>query len=578
MKGKQMNLNEIFSKDNSIYETWRLCNAEHADLPAIEYFGNQWTFKETDDMIDIYTRAFMAMLPDRTKSVTFCVPTLPATLFAFYALNKIGVRANFVSHTVLPSDPQEYLDETDTEILVLLDGFFPAVAAEIVKTNLEKIIIISLSDDITTVPDYVLEQIRPLLQKSDSIPKIKSAMPQMDIISLDEFIAIGKQSKEEVKSVYNKGDTAVVLYTGGSTGVPKGVEILDKAAIDISIAYHEILNMDPGFRNLILIPPNHPTSFMVSMIMTWFCGAVQILQPIYNKNTFANDLKNYKAEFVIAAPSHYMTLIKSNMKPNDLSYLRYAGCGGEPVSYEMVCSINDTLKMAGAINPWLALGYGMSELGPTAMSQTAFDISNGLKNKVGKPLPNVSARIVDDNGNILGDNIKGNLEIRTPYRMKGYFKRPELTAEFFTKDGFAITGDIAIRDEKGYYDILGRSKDFIITSDGAKAYLFDIERVVYKDPAVLECEVIGLTVGNVKLPIVHIVLNAECLGKNKETIFRIHKLCQKHLTEYEIPKAYKIRDAFGTNPISAKRDYKALELERDGYFAVEDGEVKEVSF
>ena len=102
---------EIFNHDNSIYETWRLCNAGHPDLPAIEYFGNQWTFVETDVMIDIYARAFMSLLPDKSKSVTFCVPTLPSTLFAFYALNKIGIRANFVSHTILPSDPKEYITE-----------------------------------------------------------------------------------------------------------------------------------------------------------------------------------------------------------------------------------------------------------------------------------------------------------------------------------------------------------------------------------------------------------------------------------------------------------------------------------
>ena len=83
-------------------------------------------------------------------------------------------------------------------------------------------------------------------------------------------------------------------------------------------------------------------------------------------------------------------------------------------------------------------------------------------------------------GKLLGDNIRGNLEVKTPCRMKGYFKQPDLTAEFFTDDGFAITGDIAIRDENGYYDVLGRASDSILASDGSKVFLFDIEEMIYE--------------------------------------------------------------------------------------------------
>ena len=570
-----MNLQEIFSKENSIYETWRLCNAENADLPAIEYFGNQWTFKETDEMIDIYARAFMSMLPDRTRTVTFCVPTLPSTLFAFYALNKIGIRAQFVSHTILPSDPKEYIDETDTEILVLFDGFFSAVASEIVKTNLKNIIIVSLSDGINTIPDYVTEQIRPLLQKSDSVQKIKAALPHLNIIALDDFVSIGKQSTETVKSVYKKGETAVVLYTGGSTGVPQGIEITNEATNDLAEVYKEVVTISPKNRNFIIIPPNHPTSYMIGIVMPWRYGAIQVLQPIYNKNTFATDLINMRAEIVMAAPSHYATLIKSNMKTNDLSCLRCAGSGGETVTYQLAEAINDALNKAGAAHPWIALGYGMSELGPTVMSSP--EVPN-LFNKVGKPIPKANARIIDDNGNILGDNVRGNLEVKTPYRMKGYFKKPELTKAFFTDDGFAKTGDIAVRDENGYYDVLGRAEDSIVAPDGSKVYLFDIERVVYKDKAVLECEVVGLKINDKKEPVVHIVLNPDCKENDKEVVLRIHKLCKEHLTEDEMPRAYKIREAFGTNPISAKRDYRALLLEREGYYEVEGDRVSVIGF
>ena len=572
-----MNLKEIFNQDNSIYETWRLCNAGHPDLPAVEYFGNQWTFAETYEMIDVYARAFMPMLPDKTKSVTFCVPTLPSTLFAFYALNKIGIRANFVSHTILPSDPKEYIDETDTEILVLFDGFFPVVAEGIAKTNARKIIIVSLADGVETIPDYVPDPIRAMLQKSYSAKKIQAAMPQLEILPLDDLVAIGRRSSETVESIYNKGETAVVLYTGGSTGVPKGVEKTNEEFASMAYIYSQIdfFGGKAGDRNLVFIPPNHPTCFVHSIVIPHLAGVTHILQPIYSKNTFAYDLLYLKANIVMAAPSHYATLPECDLPDGALVHLNMPFCGGEAVSVELAVSVNNALRRLGVKNPNLLIGYGMSEIGP--MTHIPIGVT-GLLNKVGKPLPGVNSRIVDDNGSILGDNTRGNLEIKTPCRMKGYFKQPELTKVFFTEDGFAKTGDIAIRDEDGNYDVLGRASDSIVAHDGSKVYLFDIERVVYKDMTVLECEVIGLEAGGAKVPVVHIVLNAEYTGKIEETVLRIHNLCREHLSENEMPHGYKIREAFGTNPISAKRDYRALELERDGFLMPDGDGMRDVSF
>ncbi|MCL2821525.1 MAG: acyl--CoA ligase [Oscillospiraceae bacterium] len=568
---------ESFNKENSIYETWQSCNKNHPDLPAIEYFGNQWSFKQCEELIDIYARAFLLMLPDKKKSVTFCTPSLPSTFFAFYALNKIGVRANFVSHTILPSNPNEYIEETDTEILVLFDGFFKAVAPAIKKTKLKKIIIVSLSDGVKTIPDYVPDKIREYLLKTGTAKLIKIAMPFKKIMSLTKFESIGRKSNFEAKSVYNKGETAVVLYTGGSTGIPKGVEITNEATNHLIETYKTITSITPGDRNLVLIPPNHPTSFMISLLMPWRYGATQVIQPIYRKETFADDLINTKAQIVMAAPSHYAALLLKDFKAGDLRSLRSAFCGGEPVTKELAIAINNVLEKAGAERPWLGLGYGMSELGPTVFSATDETLSH-LCNKVGSLIKGVEARIIDNDGNVLGNNEKGRLEVRTPYRMKGYYKQPELTAEFFNEDGFAKTGDIAICDENGYYDVIGRATDSITAVDGSTVYLFDIERVIYKDNAVWEAEVIGLTCNGKDVPVVHIVLNSEYRGNDNDVILRLHTLCKEHLSANEIPQGYKIREVFGTNPISAKRDYRALLEERNGYFVVDGNEVREVEF
>ncbi|MCL1852390.1 MAG: acyl--CoA ligase [Peptococcaceae bacterium] len=572
-----MNIEKIFNQENSIYETWRLCNAEHGELTAIEYFGNTVTYKRMDEIIDLYARAFMAMLPDKTRSVTVCLAAMPVAAFVFYALNKIGVRVNYVSPAVMASDPKKYLDVNDTEILVLLDGFFSALSEGIKTTALKNMVVVSLADGIVTIPDYVPASIRARLKRADAIPKIKEALPQMRVLSLDEFLTIGRQSMETVPSLYTKGDSAVVLYTGGSTGIPKGVEKTNEEFLSLARVYNQNGDMDHecGDRFLVVVPPNHPTGLVHNVIMPGFYGATMIFQPFYDKNTFADDLCHTKATFAVGAPSHYATFPLSDLPDGALSHLRWAYCGGEPVSEQMANSVNAAMKRLGVQNPYLVVGYGMSEVGPVVF------LTRGrpdLINKVGPPMRGALARIVDDHGHEVGNNVLGNIELKTNCTMKCYYKQPELTKAFFTDDGYAKTLDMGIRDDNGDYDILGRAEDWVAGPDGSKVYLFHIERVVYKDPAVLETEVVGLEINGRKEPVVHIVLQPDFKGRNEEVIVRVHKLCQEHLTKNQMPRGYKVRETFGTNAVSQKRDWKALLLEHDGYCLVEGETVREVNF
>ncbi|MCL1919252.1 MAG: acyl--CoA ligase [Peptococcaceae bacterium] len=572
-----MTLEKIFNQENSIYETWRLCNADHGDLPAIEYFGNQITYKEMDEIIDVYARAFMAMLPDTTRSVTVSLLALPSAAFVFYALNKIGVRVNYVSHTVMSSDPKKYLETNDTEILVLLDIFFPSVSEGIKTTALKNIVVVSLADYVDKIADYVSAPIRALLKEATAVPKIKAALPQVNVLSLDDFLSIGRQSTETVPSRYTKGDSAVVLYTGGSTGIPKGVEKTNEEFLSLARVYNQNGDLDHkrGDRFLVVVPPNHPTGLVHNVIMPGFYGVTMVFQPIYDKTTFVSDLYHTKATFAIAAPSHYATFPLSDLPDGSLPHLRWAYCGGEPVSEEMARNVNKTMVRLGVQNPYLVVAYGMSEVGPVVfLTRHAPE----LLNKVGPPMRGALARIVDDNGHEVGNNVLGNIQLKTPCIMKGYYKQPELTKAFFTEDGYAKTLDMGICDDNGNYDILGRADDWVIGPDGSKVYLFYIERVVYKDTAVLECEVVGLEINGRKTPVVHIVLQPNFQGRKEEVIVRVHKLCQEFLTPNQMPQGYKIRDAFGTSPISQKRDLKTLALEYDGYFVVDGETVQSVNF
>ena len=148
------------------------------------------------------------------------------------------------------------------------------------------------------------------------------------------------------------------------------------------------------------------------------------------------------------------------------------------------------------------------------------------------------------------------------------------------EDGYAKTGDIAIIDEEGNYEVLGREADSFIAPDSSIVYLFDIENFVYQDEAILEAEVVKYeTEDGSYVPAVHMVLQPEFVGKDEEVIKRLNTKCEALLGQYEIPAGYKVRQQFGTNMASGKRDYLSLLEERDGFFRVgHDGELEEVSF
>ncbi|MDR2599803.1 MAG: acyl--CoA ligase [Oscillospiraceae bacterium] len=583
----------------SLYQKWFEVNGEYLSSQSSEYFGIPYTVDQEITMMDNYARSYLQFNDKGENTVTFCVIANPTTIDNFMGFNKMGIKANFISDSVLMSNVHEYLDVTKTDTLIILDVFLlrnPALISAIASTTIENIVITSFTDGIPkTLSTALIHDAfeSKIGQKAAIFAKLNDGFnqinPRINVMNHDEYYKAGSNSNTYIESVYNPNETALNLYTGGSTGVPKGVEITNEGIINQAHKYPKMkIDVVRNDRNGVFIPPNHPTSFIHSILIPSFFGAVQVYQPVYDKLTFARDLEKLKLNISMAAPSHYYTLIKAKYGKRAFRNLKGAYTGGEAVPNALWHQTTQALRKGGSSSD-LIVGYGMSEL----LGMAIFSPSvSGLENRAGNPNPGVDVRIRNRFTDELleGNNVKGLVEIKSDNPMKCYFNLPELTSEVYTEDGYLKTKDIGIRDELGYYDVRGRADDSYIDNQGNLVELNEIELYAYEisSDVALEVEAVGLPIEeqDTKIPVIHVVLQQEWENKAPEAISTIYN---RFISKYEsaeipetvrVPRGIKVRTIFATNPISAKRDIASLKEERDGYYHYfeEENNVFEIAF
>ena len=511
-------------------------------------------------MVEVYAKGFKELGVNNGDIVTICSAGTLDTVLNFFALNKIGAVAQFVNPNYFKYNSKKYINETNTKLLICLDRFYPLIKESISETNVEKIILSSISEYSSYL--YKILAKRKKIKETDKIDGV-------DYLTLPEFVKIGENSNVKLERIpYEEGKPSVITFTSGTTGNPKGV-VHTNDSINNMIKIYEKTN---GFglagdcRNLVLIPPMYLTSLVHSIITPTAMGSTSILQPVYNPETLGKDLKKYEPKLVVASKAHYLNLVKSKIKKGSLYKTTNAYCGGEAISKSTAIRINKILEYFGI--PPMIIGYGQTEFGTMTMFSNYIPTRT---NESGMLLPGIKAKIIDPkNGEEVKKGNRGELYIQTPTIMKEYYNNPEATSNFFSTDlngeVWGKTGDIAEvvyqYDGKDVYEVSGRSNDSFIDQDGNIIYLFDIENQVEDIKYVDQAEVICVTIDGKKVPIVHVILDNKADKIGTDIIKLIDATLRAHSNnESAIHYAYKIRKSFNTSPISGKRDYSILKYE-----------------
>jgi long-chain acyl-CoA synthetase len=324
---------------------------------------------------------------------------------------------------------------------------------------------------------------------------------------------------------------STILYTSGTTGRPKGALLTHRNITANALAASEVIHISPNDRFVVFLPLFHSFTYTVCVVLPLLRGAMLSLLP--GVRPFQRVVKSLildRITLFVAIPTVYKILAEKDMPfiIKLLLNLRLCVSGAAPLPVKVIREFEAAFKVP------LLEGYGLTEASPV-VSINPLEKGMNKPGTVGKPLPGIDVRIVDDAGAPLPLETPGELIVRGPNVMKGYLNRPEDTATTI-KDGWLYTGDIAALDSDGYIRIIDRKKDLIIV-DGLNVYPYEVEEVLYRHPAVKDCSMIGVPHEHEEgkeLGIMYVVLQEGKAATAKE----LRDYLTEHVAHYKIPRRF----------------------------------------
>ena len=326
-------------------------------------------------------------------------------------------------------------------------------------------------------------------------------------------------------------EVSTILYTSGTTGRPKGALLTHRNIAANALAASEVIHISPKDRFVVFLPLFHSFTYTVCVVLPLLRGAMLSLLP--GVRPFQRVVKSLildRITLFVAIPTVYKILAEKDMPwiVKKLLNLRLCVSGAAPLPVKVIGEFEAAFKVP------LLEGYGLTEASPV-VSINPLEAGMRKPGTVGKPLPGIEVRIVDDGGAPLPVNTPGELLVKGPNVMQGYLNRPEDTAKTI-KDGWLSTGDIASLDEDGYIRIIDRKKDLIIV-DGLNVYPYEVEEVLYRHPAVKDCSMIGVPHEHEEgkeLGIMYVVLQEGKAATAKE----LREYLTGHIAHYKIPRRF----------------------------------------
>ena len=548
------NNNKINYPDLTISELIEKTANTYAAYYAYEYYGKKVTYREFIGKIKNTASALIELGVRENDRVTICMPNTPIAIITFYAVNMIGATASMIHPLSSKNEIEFYLNEAKSKYILTIDLVYDKVMEIIDKTLVEKIIVSSVSDDMS---DFKRAMYWFFSGRKHKIEKNDKA------IFYNKLIKLGIADKEFKPVKRDKNDEAIILYSGGTSGSPKGIVLtnlnFNALAMQLQLAITSEL-AKPGGSNLAILPIFHGFGLGVSIHTALYIGIKVVLVPDFSPRKFGNLLKKYNPNFLIGVPTLYEALLKTKLPKNGLSHLTCAVSGGDNMPHEFKLEIDKFLKQHGAKTE-LRCGYGLTEctgaciLNPKGKYRT---------NSIGVPLPDMSVKIVKIGTTNQADYMEdGEICVTGPTVMAEYLNREKETKEAKKKhsDGkvWLHTGDIGCMDEDGFVYYKQRLKRMIVSS-GYNIYPSYIEEIINKHKDVETSVVIGIPHPYKKQVAKAYIVLKNGIKLNNQIKKEIKKYCEENLVRYSWPYEYEYRKEL-PKTLVGKIAYRDLEKE-----------------
>jgi len=505
----------------NLYEILDNAAKDYGGRPAIWFQKRRITYNEFKDTADRLATALVDLGVKQGDVVAMMLPNFPQFLFSFYGILKAGGIVTACSVLLTERELAYQLNDSGAETIIAWDSQLEKINNIKDRTRLRNIIVTNVLD---YVPGAVREppELAGTRQFVNLVNNTKPSPPQFEI-----------EPKETL---------AVLQYTGGTTGLPKGAMLTHYNLVSNCVATYTWTaseterGKDTGLTNL---PLFHIYGMTVCM-NSWIYNASAIAlnpDPRDHKSLF-EIIRDTKPAMFPGVPTMYMRLLERDDLEDyakDLKCIKFCNTGAAPMPPEVLH------EFEGRTDCVIIEGYGLTEASPV----THVNPIKGVRKvgSVGMPIPDTEVRIVDidDHTKILPVGEDGEIIIRGPQIMKGYWNKPDATADQI-RDGWLLTGDIGNMDEDGYFYIIDRKKDMLIVS-GFKVYPRELEDVLFEHESVENAAVIGLPdPGNPGSEIVkaYVVLK-DGYKESEELVNEIREFCRQNVSPYKVPKAIEVR-------------------------------------
>ncbi|MCR4594990.1 MAG: acyl--CoA ligase, partial [Clostridiales bacterium] len=507
----------------------------YKDAPAIGFFGRSFSYRTLVERTEVTAKALLEAGVKEGDAVTFMLPNCPQAVMVYYAINRVGAVANMIHTLSSPANITFYLNKAHSRFIVTLDALYPKVKEAIADAD-EPVTIIytSISDEMP-----LITKIGYKIKTSKNKP---APIEDENAVHLKTLTAKGShQTLPPVK--YEKDRVSAIFYSGGSTGLPKGICLSDYNINSLGVQTaggvgHRI----PGTKFLSAMPLFHGFGLGVGIHTFMNAGAQCILVPQFTLDAYVKTLLKEKTNMLAIVPSLLEAFLRSDAFDGvDLSFLMGIFAGGDATPPELQKRMNAFLKEHNC-KEVVREGYGLTE---TVTSCILNPIDNVKIGSLGLPLGETKVRIVKPGTfEDLGVNENGELIINGPAVMLGYLDEPEETAKTLRTDSngktWLFTGDMCRIDEDGYVFFVQRIKRMIITN-GYNVYPTQVEKVIQDCETVNAVCVVGVKDRlSGQRVVACVVLNDN--ADKKQAREEIMNMCKKTLDDYAIPTKIEFLD------------------------------------